>query len=189
MRRRKKRNVPDLLVSHATSAGNRKRAARIEVSRLYYFLSQSILMDGVALIGHHHIPNTIMKKEPKSPSQPTTRKHKTFSATTGEPIGYVKVIDEDPPLLHKHAERGLEQWRVVNLKSRLRRLWSQRLQGSPPGRWGDQWRVTWVSYTGDLGRSLLWLPRPLRILWTIWTNSFMFLSTKLLISYNVQSFS
>ena len=94
--RRKKRNVPDLLVSHATSAGNRKRAAQIEVSGLYCFLSQLILMDGVTLIGHHHIPNTIMKKEPKSPSQPTTRKYKTFSATTREPIRYVNIIDEDP---------------------------------------------------------------------------------------------
>ena len=53
-------------------------------------------MDGVALIGCHHIPDAIVKKEPKSPSQPTMRKHKTFSATTREPIGYVDVIDEDP---------------------------------------------------------------------------------------------
>ena len=53
-------------------------------------------MDGVALVGHHCIPDTIVKKGPKSPSQPTTRKHKTFSATTGEPIGYIDVIDEDP---------------------------------------------------------------------------------------------
>ena len=37
-----------------------------------------------------------MKKEPKSPSQPTMRKHKTFPATTREPIGYVNIIDEDP---------------------------------------------------------------------------------------------
>ena len=84
--RRKKRNVPDLLVLHATSAGNRKRAAQIEVSGLYCFLSQSILMDGVTLIGHHHIPNAIMMKEPKSPSQPTTRKCKTFSATRAHQI-------------------------------------------------------------------------------------------------------
>ena len=53
-------------------------------------------MDGVTLIGRHHIPDAIVEKEPKSSSQPTTRKHKTFSATTREPIGYVDVIDEDP---------------------------------------------------------------------------------------------
>ena len=53
-------------------------------------------MDGVTLVGRHCIPDAIVKKEPKSPSQPTMRKCKTFSATTREPIGYVNVIDEDP---------------------------------------------------------------------------------------------
>jgi hypothetical protein len=93
------------LDNHATIAGSRRRAVPMAVSLLYLHHAQ--LFRIIVRPGCCCPQEVVMKEEPKTPANLTTKKCKLYSSTDANPIRTMDLIDVDfdsAPLTRKHVK-------------------------------------------------------------------------------------
>src|ERR1700728_1665156 len=79
------------------SAGSKRGAAAMVVRVILLFFPCMTLINIVSFTGHHH---PTIKEEPKSLTQPVTRKHNAYSTTNASSIRHIEStmgFDFNPP--------------------------------------------------------------------------------------------